>query len=198
MASDPTAFFGELAEVLARIQVTAGGAAVPFGQGLLAAADTVRAATTAGRKVIFIGNGGTAATASHQAVDYWKNGGMRAIAFNDASLLTCVSNDFGYEFVFERPIQMFADAGDVLVAMSSSGKSENILRGVRAGRTASCRIVTMSGFAPDNPLRAAGDINFYAPSCSYGHVEIAHLAISHAVVDFIIAQGGPKAGQSHS
>ena len=56
--------------------------------------------------MIFIGNGGSAAIASHQAVDYWKNGGMRAIAFNDASLLTCISNDFGYPQVFEKPIEM--------------------------------------------------------------------------------------------
>src|SRR5204862_375130 len=82
------------------------------------------------KKIIFIGNGGSAAIASHQSVDYWKNGGIRAIAFNDVSLLTCIGNDYGYPFVFEKPIEMFADPGDVLIAISSSGKSDNILNGV--------------------------------------------------------------------
>jgi len=136
--------------------------------------------------VIFIGNGGSAATASHQAIDYWKNGGMRAVAFNDASLLTCVSNDFGYQHVFEKPMEMFADAGDVLFAISSSGRSENILRGVAAATIKGCHVVTMSGFAPDNPLRRAGYLNFYVPSQSYGYVEITHLSLCHCIVDCIV------------
>ncbi|HAM59185.1 MAG TPA: phosphoheptose isomerase, partial [Candidatus Rokubacteria bacterium] len=127
------------------------------------------------------------AIASHQAVDYWKNGGMRAVAFNDPSLLTCVSNDFGYRHVFAKPIEMFADAGDALIAISSSGQSENILRGVEAARRARCRVITLSGFRPDNPLRRLGELNFWVPTDSYGHVEITHLAICHSVVDAIMA-----------
>ncbi len=81
-----------------------------------------------GRKLLFIGNGGSSAIASHMAIDYWKNGGIRAIAFNDPALLTCLSNDYGYEHVFEKPIEMLAEAEDLLVAISSSGKSPNILQ----------------------------------------------------------------------
>src|SRR3989338_2097750 len=143
-------------------------------------------------KVIFIGNGGSSSIASHQAIDYFKNGGMRAICFTDSSLLTCLSNDFGYQYVFEKPIEMFADQGDVLIAISSSGKSENILRGVEAGRKKGCHVITLSGFKPDNPLRNKGDMNFYVPSMSYGYVEIAHLALCHCVVDMII--GGKHRG----
>src|SRR3990172_2152039 len=69
------------------------------------------------KKVIFVGNGGSAAIASHQAVDYWKNGGVRAVAFNDASLLTCVGNDFGFEHVFAKPIEMFADPDDLVIVI---------------------------------------------------------------------------------
>ena len=115
------------------------------------------------------------------------HGVARAVAFNDPSLLTCVSNDFGYAHVFEKPIEMFADAGDVLIAISSSGKSENIVRGVEAARRTGCRIITLSGFRPDNPLRRLGELNFWVPTDSYGHVEITHLALCHAVVDAIMA-----------
>jgi D-sedoheptulose 7-phosphate isomerase len=140
------------------------------------------------KKIIFIGNGGSAAIASHQSVDYWKNGGMRAIAFNDTSLLTCIGNDYGYPFVFEKPIELFADPGDVLIAISSSGNSENITNGAKMAKKKGLCLITLSGFKTDNPLRSLGDINFYvpAPTGAYGFVEIAHLAVCHAILDAIV------------
>ena len=143
---------------------------------------------TTGGKIIFIGNGGSAAIASHQAVDFWKNGGIRAIAFNDSSLLTCIGNDYGYEHVFAKPIEMFAEPPDVLMAISSSGKSQNILRGVDMAKSKGCAVITLSGFRPDNALRQKGHINFYVPSQSYGFVEISHLTICHYFADQIMAQ----------
>lgn len=136
-----------------------------------------------GKKIIFIGNGGSSAIASHMAIDYWKNGGLRAITFNDPAQITCLSNDYGYEHVFSKPIQMFAESGDLMFAISSSGKSPNILNAVHAGKAKGCEIITLSGFSPDNPLKKLGSINFYVPSDSYGYVEITHLVICHAIVD---------------
>jgi len=180
-------YIEDLAAVTRAVEVTlADCTPATLAQGLDEAIRLITSRTAEGRKVIFIGNGGSAAIASHQAVDYWKNGGMRAIAFNDSSLLTCISNDYGYQYVFEKPIERFADSGDVLLAISSSGKSENILRGCRAALALGCDLVTMSGFKPDNPLRSIGHVNFYAASSSYGHVEIAHLALCHCIVDTII------------
>ena len=152
------------------------------------AVKTVAGQSLKKKKVIFIGNGASAAIASHQSVDYWKNGGMRAIAFNDTSLLTCIGNDYGYPFVFEKPIEMFADEGDVLIAISSSGKSDNILNGAKMARKMKCPVITMSGLKIDNPLRSLGDLNFYVPvpTCAYGFVEIAHLTLCHRFVDMII------------
>lgn len=141
----------------------------------------------AGDKLLFIGNGGSAAIASHMAIDFWKNGGIPATAFNDSSLLTCISNDFGYKHVFEKPIEMFANNGDVLFAISSSGKSENILMGVEAARLKRCSVITLSGFGSDNPLSIRGDINFYVPSNEYGPVEVAHQYICHWILDTLIA-----------
>ena len=180
-------FFRSLTAMLLKVEATDGaGHRLPFDRGFAAGVELIRTQTGRGRKVIFIGNGGSAAIASHQAVDYWKNGGMRAIAFNDSSLLTCIANDFGYPQVFEKPVEMFADEGDVLIAISSSGRSENIHRGARAARDKRGHVITLSGFAPDNPLRPLGDLNFYVPSRSYGEVEITHLAICHAIVDWIV------------
>lgn len=187
MKEDIASYLDTLERCLRDIQVTdAEKHAFGVIEGVEQAARLVDARTSAGNKLMFIGNGASAAISSHQATDFWKAGGMRAVAFNDASLLTCISNDFGYRHVFEKPIEMFAEKGDVLVAISSSGQSENILRGVEAGRASGCEILTLSGFASDNPLRAMGSLNFYVSSNSYGHVEVVHHAICHCTLDTII------------
>jgi D-sedoheptulose 7-phosphate isomerase len=157
-------------------------------EGIEKVAQTILFQSMAGKKLMFIGNGASAAISSHMATDYWKNGGVRSVAFNDSSLLTCISNDYGYKHVFEKPIEMFADAGDILIAISSSGKSENIIRGVQAAISAKCQVVTFSGFKNDNPLRAMGDYNFYVSSPSYGPVEIIHLTVCHCICDAIIQE----------
>lgn len=177
-----------LGDVLLKTEVTVGGKSISLEEGIDKTVDLIVSHANRKKKIIFIGNGGSAAIASHQSVDYWKNGGMRAIAFNDTSLLTCIGNDYGYPQVFEKPIEMFADKDDVLLAISSSGKSENIHRGVKAARSVGCPVVTFSGFKTDNPLRGMGDINFYipAPTGAYGFVEIAHLTLIHCFVDMII------------
>ena len=141
------------------------------------------AAHERGNKLMFIGNGGSAGITSHLATDFSKNGGLRATAFNDAAVLTCIGNDFGYEHVFAKQIEWHGRAGDLLLAISSSGRSANILKGARAARERGCGVVTMSGFGEDNPLRFAGDVNFYVRSSFYGFVEVAHLALLHAILD---------------
>jgi D-sedoheptulose 7-phosphate isomerase len=181
-------YLAELGQVLTQVQCASGAGALTLGDGLEQAVALVTGQTVKGRKVMFVGNGGSAAIASHQATDYLKNGGMRALAFNDPSMLTCLSNDLGYEHVFEKQVQMLGEPGDVLIAISSSGKSENILRAVAAGAAVGTRTITMSGFAPDNPLRQRGELAFYVPSHSYGFVEIAHLALCHCIVDTIMGR----------
>jgi D-sedoheptulose 7-phosphate isomerase len=144
-----------------------------------------RQAHAAGNKLIFVGNGGSAAIASHMATDYSKNGNIRSLALNDSAMLTCLGNDLGYDRVFAKQIELHARAGDLVIAISSSGRSANILNAVKAARDAQCKLVTLSGFAANNPLRGLGDINFYISSDRYGFVEIGHLTICHAILDFI-------------
>ncbi|MEW6103494.1 MAG: SIS domain-containing protein, partial [bacterium] len=137
-------------------------------------------------KIFFIGNGGSAAIASHMAIDFWKNGGIKAFAFNDSSLLTCISNDVGYKYVFEKPLLMFANKNDILFAISSSGKSENIIRGVDAALNKGCSVITLSGFDENNPLSSMGNINFYVPKDRYGPVETIHQYLCHYILDIIL------------
>ena len=134
-------------------------------------------------RVFFVGNGGSAAIASHMTTDWLKNGGFAALCFNDGSQLTCLSNDLGYEQSFALPIERHAREGDLLIAISSSGNSANILAAVAAARP-KMHVITLSGFKNDNPLRLMGDLNFWLPDSNYGFVEIGHLAICHAILDF--------------
>ena len=138
-----------------------------------------------GNKVVIIGNGGSASIASHIVTDFVKNLNVPAISFSDSSLLTCLSNDLGYERVFSAPIALLGKKGDILFAISSSGKSKNILNAVSEAKRIGCFVIGFSGFSAKNPLRRLGNINFYVPSSSYGAVEITHLAICHAIVDIL-------------
>ena len=151
-----------------------------------------RTARDRGSKTMFIGNGGSMGIATHMAIDFTKNGGMRATAFGAGAALTCVGNDFGFEEVFSRQIEWYAAAGDVLIAISSSGKSPDILNGVRVARSKGNKVVTFSGFRDDNPLRRSGDVNFYIRSQEYGFVELAHQTILHAILD--IERGWKRQG----
>ncbi|MDA8084219.1 MAG: SIS domain-containing protein [Nitrospiraceae bacterium] len=179
-------YYGRLFDVAGKIRVTdSKGGVFSFEDGVEKAIAMIKTMSRDG-KVIFIGNGGSAAISSHMSVDFWKNGGIRAVAFNDSSLLTCIGNDYGYPLVFEKPVEMFADSGDVLIAISSSGRSENILRGVHAARAKGCSVITLSGFGSDNPLSSMGDVNFYVPSRAYGPVEVLHHSICHCILDTLM------------
>ncbi|WP_303814480.1 SIS domain-containing protein [Selenomonas ruminantium] len=134
-------------------------------------------------KVFFIGNGGSAGISMHMTTDFLKNGRVRTHSMHDPATLTCLANDYGYENVFSKQLEMAAEEGDMLVAISSSGRSENILRAVHVARNMGCHIVTFSGFAVDNPLRKLGDFNVYVPCDSYGIVESIHQLILQQIVD---------------
>ena len=180
-------YYDQLAGLLKSVQATAGsGEKLDFFQALEALGELIRGRADAGCKLMFIGNGASAAIASHMSTDFWKSAGLKALAFNDASLLTCIGNDFGYDRVFEKPIQMFAMPGDVLFAISSSGRSVNILNGVHMARRKGCKVVTLSGFEKGNPLRRLGDFNFYVLAEEYGPVEIIHHSICHCLLDTIM------------
>ena len=180
-------YYSNLSGLLVAIRVSAkDGMSLGFSEGIEVAGELILSSVDTGRKLIFIGNGASAAISSHMATDFWKTGGIKAVAFNDSALLTCISNDYGYEHVFEKPMEMFAETGDLLIAISSSGRSENILRAVDTARSKKVRVITLSGFDEANPLFSMGDVNFYVPASTYGHVEVLHHSICHCLLDIII------------
>jgi D-sedoheptulose 7-phosphate isomerase len=181
--------FATLSRLLGESEASGPDAPMPLEAAIGAVIEWARATHARGNKMMFVGNGGSAAIASHMAIDWSKNGGLRSTAFNDASALTCLGNDFGYEHVFAKQIEMHGRDGDLLVAISSSGRSANILNACEAARRGGCRIVTLSGFSADNPLRRLGDVNFYVASGEYGFVEMAHLVLCHTVIDLAMRTG---------
>lgn len=184
-AEDLHGYFETLGGTLRQCAATAAdGTRVDLVQAINWGIEHARQTHVDGNKLMFIGNGGSASIASHMATDYSKNGGLRAQSFNDGAMLTCLGNDLGYENVFAKQIEMYARPRDLLIAISSSGRSANILNCVKAARAAGCLVMTLSGFGADNPLRRLGDLNFYLASDQYGFVEIGHLAICHAILDF--------------
>ena len=135
--------------------------------------------------IYFIGNGGSAGIAMHMTTDFLKNGGLRTHSMHDPTTLTCLGNDYGYEHVFDKQIEIVASPGDVLVAISSSGNSPNVVNAVRAAKAKSCTVITLSGFREDNALRKLGDYNLYVPSMEYGIVESVHNAVLQQMVDVL-------------
>ena len=139
------------------------------------------------KKVLIFGNGGSAAMASHFSVDLTKNASLRCINCNEADLITCFSNDYGYDRWVEKAVDFYGNEGDLLIVISSSGSSKNMLNGVKAARKGNFKaVVTLSGFAEDNPLRQLGDINLWINSRAYNFVENIHQVWLLAIVDLII------------
>ena len=139
-----------------------------------------------GNRIYLIGNGGSASIAEHVAVDLTKNAGLKAMALGGAPMLTTFANDYGYENVFKKFIESFGVKNDVLIAISSSGASRNILNACDEAKNKGMKVITLSGFLSDNPLRTKGEINFWIESKSYGFLEILHGLILHWINDSII------------
>lgn len=188
-------WFDSLGELLRQTTVTvAGGPDVGpdlgLDQGCARAVDMILAAARERRIALLAGNGGSAAIVAHMQVDLCNSVGMRAMVFHDPSCLTCYANDHGYEQAFAIPAGNWAEPGGLMVAVSSSGASPNILAAVEAARQGGMTVLTMSGFSPDNPLRRLGDLNFHVASQSYGLVETAHSCLAHYITDAAAAARG--------
>ena len=147
----------------------------------------IKVASNNFKKIILVGNGGSAAMASHVAVDFTKTAKIRAVNFNEADLITCFANDFGYEQWVSEALSAYADSGDIVIFISSSGQSLNLINGALKAKQMGLSIVTLSGFNKDNPLRQLGDVELWANSSSYNVVEMTHHIWLLSIVDFIIS-----------
>lgn len=135
--------------------------------------------------IFLVGNGASASMASHLAADLAKNARVHTEVFSDLSLITAISNDMGYVHVFSEPLSRRAKKGDLLVAISSSGCSPNILEAVRVARRCGLNVVTVSAMTGGNPLRKRGTLNVYVPAATYGLAESCHAFILHHWMDLV-------------
>ena len=124
--------------------------------------------------------------ASHVAVDFTKAAGIRAINFNEADLITCFANDYGYEHWVAKALEAYADPGDLVIMISSSGKSKNIINGAEKAKNMGLSLITFSGFLTENLLRNLGDLNLWVDSSEYNIVEMTHHVWLVAIIDFLI------------
>ena len=176
--------------LLGRSEITGkNGTALGIEPGMGATMQLLGQARKSRNSVYVIGNGGSASIASHTVNDFVNVAKLRAYTLHDSSLLTCMANDYGYENAFARILSEVASPKDVLIAVSSSGNSKNICNAAVQAATSGMLVVTLSGFASDNPLRSLGDINVWLDSQSYGQVEIGHQFILHNLVDRFGANG---------
>jgi len=183
-----THYVADLADCLGRMEVSdRSGVAVDLEEAfalLLGCAQTARASKAT---VFFVGNGASASIASHMAADMNKNGKVRTEVFTDLALMTAVANDIGYEQVYAEPLRRKMNPGDVLLGISSSGNSPNILNAVQTARELGGLVITLSAMRPDNALRLSGDLNFYVPATTYGMAESAHATVLHHWIDRLVA-----------
>ncbi len=139
-------------------------------------------------KVIIAGNGGSAAIASHVSVDFTKQGGIRTINFNEYDLITCFSNDYGYENWLSRAVDFYADTGDHLILISSSGRSNNILNAAKNGKKKNLHLTTLTGFAENTELSNLSDISLWVDSKAYNIIENTHQIWLLIVCDMLVGK----------
>ncbi len=156
---------------------------------LIKVKDILKKTHSNGKKTLIFGNGGSAAIASHFSVDLTKNAGVRCTNYNESDLLTCFSNDYGYEKWVEKAISFYADEGDSLILISAGGNSPNMINGAKEARKKKInKIITLTGNSNDNNLRKLGDINFWVDSKAYNHIENVHQILLLSLVDLIIGK----------
>ena len=141
------------------------------------------------KKILIFGNGGSAAIASHFSIDLTKNAKIRCTNYNESDLITCFSNDYGYERWVEMAIKYYGNKGDVLIVISSSGKSKNIINGcIAAKKKKFLKIITLTGHSMNNPVKKLGDINLWVNSKAYNYIENIHQFWLLSLVDLIIGK----------
>ena len=141
-------------------------------------------------RVILFGNGGSASVASHVAIDLSKNAKIKSLCFSDASHITCLANDYGYENWILKTIDFYCSKRDLVILISSSGNSANIVRAAKFCIKKKIKLVTLTGKSKHNKLKSANlkGLNFWVNSYAYNHIEMTHLFWLLSVVDKIIGK----------
>lgn len=139
-------------------------------------------------KILIFGNGGSAAIASHVSVDLTKNAKIRTVNFNESDLITCFSNDYGYERWIEKAVDFYADRNDALVLISSSGKSKNMINACKAAKRKKIKVISFTGHSKNNPLSRITQLSLWINSKAYNFIENTHQIWLLTVCDLIIGK----------
>jgi D-sedoheptulose 7-phosphate isomerase len=180
---------GEAGTIVALLDATvvtaAAGNVVDPGVAVTSLVADIRRTHDAGFKLILIGIGADAGSASHLAIDFSKNGNVRALSFDAAAAVTCLGNDLGFERIFAKQIELHGRAGDIAIVIGGRGADLTMLNAATAARQADIKLITTSASSNGNPLSALGDLNFRIPVDSVDIATIAQLALCHSWVDFL-------------
>jgi D-sedoheptulose 7-phosphate isomerase len=180
----PLSWLKALSESLERTQCRKSGQSISIEEGFDQLIREWIRVRREGKRVWWIGNGGSAALCSHLSQDMLNKLTIKSQTLNDSSLITCMANDFGYTNVYARPLSILMDEGDLLMAISSSGQSKNILECVNLAAEKNIHVVGISGFSATNALHNSNTfLSFYLPNTLYGITEVGHEAIVHAAIE---------------
>jgi len=183
----------DIATLLNTTVVTDGnGCAVDLGTGVTWVLSEARSAHAAGCKLIFFGSGADAGSASHMAIDFSKNGGVRALSMMDPLAITCLGNDFGFENVFAKQLEFHARIGDIVIIIGGSGTACVLLSAAHTARELGLKLVTTTTAPRDNPLRALGNLNFNIETGPGNLATVTQLALCHSFVDFLRGWTPPR------
>ena len=139
-------------------------------------------------KILIFGNGGSAAISSHVSVDLTKNANIRTVNFNESDLITCFSNDYGYDRWVEKSIDFYADRKDAVILISSSGKSMNMINACKAAKRKKIKVISLTGHSKNNPLSKISNISLWVNSKAYNFIENTHQIWLLTICDLIIGK----------
>ena len=137
------------------------------------------------KNILIFGNGGSQAIASHISTDITNTLNIPSLSFSSNSLATCFSNDYSYELSISRFIEIFSSKDDLVILISSSGESENMINAAKICKSLKLKLVTLTGFNKDNRLNKYGDYRIHIPICHYNIVENAHQIILTTILDIV-------------
>lgn len=182
--ANPLLWLKSLSESLERTQCKKNGETLTLTDGLEALIRELERVRADNKRLWWVGNGGSNALCSHLSQDALNKLKIKSMNFSDPSLITCMANDFGYPNVYARPLSTLAESGDLLIAVSSSGNSQNIIECVKLANERGMRVVTVSGFSQTNTLyNSESNLSFYLPASLYGITEVGHEALLHSAIE---------------
>lgn len=180
-------YFSELSKGISGLTVTdSAGGILRKEDALALCANKMNEVKKKGGRAFFCGNGASATMAEHMSHDWFQNAEIDTYSCSETSHITAISNDISYEDVFCYRVKRILGKEDMIVTISSSGNSPNVIKALEAAKANGAFCVTFSGMKETNKSRTLGDVNFYVPLNTYGLVESSHAVLIHMMLDYYL------------